>query len=489
MGRHHKIVVDSDGLNRRETGYYSTPSFVSEFIARRLLSLNPNGHVVLDPCIGRGEMTALFSQANKKVIGFDVVDFSPDSVDDFRNEDFLKYYISHTRDPLFNNDNTKFDYIIANPPYNCHETEYIRKYKTEFVKIFGTSSVLNMYSMFLKAIINLAPTGCVIGVITLDSFLTARGHEDIRKHITSNCTVHNIHLCPTDIFLSQGADVRTCIMILEKGVKKDVKAIISNRPSSTQEFLNILDNEKFESVDQKELVLSGDQDRGEFLIDVPDEVRHLFTYQRIGNLYPCITGISTGNDKKYLHVHQSDEYSVPFYKNPGSRRFYTEPDAFLASNFLEIEKQVPNFMVRNKQFLFKGGISCSSMGVAFTASYLPDGATMGVNPNIIVNGNDRWWLMAYLNSSLCTYLVRGILIRSNMITAGYVSRIPIPPFSARAKNRLLTIAQEAYENRVAPRDSDIFVKAIDSVIFKELKITEKTKAIIKEFVSDVVRRT
>ena len=69
MGRHQKTVLDPNGIDRRETGYYSTPDFVSQYIAECLLQFNPNGKSVLDPCVGRGEMTLPFHTAGKRVIG------------------------------------------------------------------------------------------------------------------------------------------------------------------------------------------------------------------------------------------------------------------------------------------------------------------------------------------------------------------------------------------------------------------------------------
>lgn len=489
MGRHQKIIFEATGLDRRETGYYSTPSFIVKYITDRLLNICPSGKVVLDPCVGRGEFVTHFYHVGKHVIGFDIVDFAPSYVHEFKNEDFLRFYMDNYSTSLFRHDPFPADYIVANPPYNCHETDYIRTHKKELILSFGKSAVLNMYSMFVKAIIDIAKPGCVIGIITLDSFLTAHGHENLRSLIRECCTIHNLHLCPTDLFLSQGADVRTCILILEKGRKPNIPALTSNRPSSTKEFIDILDSKQFIKVPQDELSLHSSFDRGEFIIGVPAEIRHLFNASRLGALFPCITGISTGNDQKYLSRMKTDYFSVPFFKNPGSRRFHTEPDAYLPKDFLSIEKSVPNFMVRNKQYLFRGGISCSSMGVAFTASFLPDNATVGVNANIIVNCEARWWLMAYLNSSLVTYIVRGILIRSNMVTAGYVSRIPVPDMRDETKKSLATLAKNAYERKVTHHEAAIVVKAIDKLVFDELSISDNSRKLIDEFVADLVRRT
>ena len=54
MGRHEKEVGIALGMDRRDSGYYSTPAFVANFIAEKATSLNPSGKVALDPCVGEG---------------------------------------------------------------------------------------------------------------------------------------------------------------------------------------------------------------------------------------------------------------------------------------------------------------------------------------------------------------------------------------------------------------------------------------------------
>ncbi len=489
LARNIKIVTNESGVDRRETGYYSTPDFISKYISKKLHELCPKASIALDPCVGKGEMTLHVKRPHLKVHGIDILDFSPECVDYFTQDDFIDLFIDDHLSPLLGRKLPSPDIIIANPPYNCHETDYLRSNKKRFAAIFGSHATLNMYSLFLSAIIRLAKPGAAIGVIIHDSFLTARGHEALRREILKNCTVHCLHLCPTDLFFKQGADVRTCILIMQKTKKTIGYIATSNRPASTHDFQTLLETENFEFVKQDELCLSGERDRMEFLIEVPNKVRELFLESRLGEKFPCITGISTGNDRLHLSASQSDEFPYPFYKNPSSRRFYTQPDAFLTTNFLTLDSTISNFMVRNKRYLFKGGITCSSMGVAFGAAVLPKNSVFGVNANIIVEGNDKWWLLAYLNSSLCTYIVRGVMIRSNMITAGYVSRIPIPSLSKTAKEKIGSLANKAYEAKTVPKESQFYISQIDRVIYDDLKFNSQIINFISEFSSNVTKLT
>tara|TARA_B110000971_G_C19850349_1_gene426799 strand:+ start:365 stop:625 length:261 start_codon:yes stop_codon:yes gene_type:complete len=65
MGRFDKVLVNDNGIDKRDSGYYSTPYFVSDYISNELLELNPNGKKVLDPAVGE---LALLIRGGRKVI-------------------------------------------------------------------------------------------------------------------------------------------------------------------------------------------------------------------------------------------------------------------------------------------------------------------------------------------------------------------------------------------------------------------------------------
>lgn len=491
MGRHKKTVMTSDGVDRRENGYYSTPLFVTEFITTELLYLNKSGRTVFDPCVGKEEMLSAFNRAGKSVTGWDVEDFGIHDIAEFEKRDFLDFY-GERKDfcILGQKPELPYDYYVANPPYNCHESNYIRANKKRLQRLFPQTGVANMYSMFMSAMIDIAKPGAVLGIITNDSFLTSRMHEGLRKQILRDCRIKHLLLCPVDLFWKQRADVRTCIIILVKEqAKSDCEIAVLNRPENTEAFKKSLSSRKFENEMLSDLVLRSKQDRHEFVIGCPKAVRNLFNMPRLGQLFRCVTGISTGNDKKYLRKTKDSYYNIPFYKNPGMRRFWMEPDAYLPSDFLEIEKEVPNFMVRNKDLLFKAGISCSSMGIPFGACTLPSGGTYGVNANIFCDPKDRYWLLSYLNSSIVTYFVRGVLLRTNMITSGYVSRIPIIPISGGGKEKLKMIAEKAAEQKIQKLEYKHLIKKIDEVIFSESGLPEKEVNLVKEFCENIMKRT
>ena len=493
MGRHEKFIIDSSGIDRRDTGYYSTPAFVAEFFSNKLLDINPTPTTILDPCVGKGELLEPFRNIGAKLYGYDILDLSPTPFYEFQKRDFLSAALDSLTIPLIATPINRADIIVANPPYNCHEHDYLRKHKAKLSRCFGSGVTLNLYSTFLAAIISVAKPGCLIGVITHDSFLTARGHEGLRRLIRNNCAIHSLLLCPTDLFNDQGADVRTTILIMEKGAGQSTNIEICPRPKNSTHFRRILRSDKLPTCTINDLSLTSEKDRGEFTVGVPGSVRALFDLDRLGDVFPCKTGISTGNDRLYLSRQCRDQFALPFYKNPGGSRFFAHPNAFLDKNYLGISHNVSNFIVRNKCYIGHAGITCSSMGVSFGAAILPKGSTFGVNANIFPDEGERWWLLSFLNSSLCNFIVRGVLLRSNMITAGYVSRIPLPLLNRNIRKDLGLIARQAYERAYEDKGSmaniGCFISQIDELLFEACQITKQDRDTISMFCADIIRRT
>ncbi|MBU2571399.1 MAG: N-6 DNA methylase [Gammaproteobacteria bacterium] len=494
MARKYKEVFTDQGTDRRATGYYSTPIQVATYIYKRLTEINPLGIKVVDTCIGMEELSSPFLDYGFNVTGIDITDHVSNKRSTFIKDDFISIYELFKNPDLFNVRKLSFtdsDFWIANPPYNCHEVSYIQSNKAHLKKVFNDVGVHNMYSMFMSAMIDMAKTGAVIGLITLDSFLTSKAHKELREKILDNCIIHDILLCPTDIFLNQGADVRTCILIIQKG-KLATQPLVKllNRPSSKYEFYRKIDSLDIPEMPLSDILLNNQIDNHEFLIGVPGVIKQLFSCSRVGEKFKCITGISTGNDKKYLSKEITDQHSVPFYKNPGSKKFYCEPDGYLIDDFLEVNKVVKNFMVRNVPLLFKEGITCSSMGVEFSACYLPPNSTYGVNPNIICDEKDIWWLLSYLNSNIAKYIVRGVLIRTNMVTSGYISRLPIPDFKPHQKDTLTLLAKKAYElAQLNTIKTCVVINEINENIYEYLNIPPAVQIELNEFCKDIIKKT
>ena len=166
--------------------------------------------------------------------------------------------------------------MISNPPYNCHEIQYIKENKKYLNKLFPVGAY-NMYSMFLSAMIDMAKDGCLIGVIISDSFLTSTYHSKLREQIFNTCSIHQIILCPTNLFWNQKADVRTCLLILQKVTKYQSDVLISDRPNSVEELQDILISRKLKRVKLHDIRLNCGKSANPILIDVDPKIIKMFS--------------------------------------------------------------------------------------------------------------------------------------------------------------------------------------------------------------------
>src|SRR3978361_1521295 len=157
MGRFDKSIVIENGIDRRELGYYSTPEFISTFMVKIMLEINPNGKTALDPCVGKEELIKGLYNNNIDIDGIDIFNHGDYYYCNFLQTDFIDFYRKEKIKLFFDTQiNLKYDYYIANPPYNCHEVDYIKNNKKDLNKLFGKIGVHNMYSMFISAIIDSA---------------------------------------------------------------------------------------------------------------------------------------------------------------------------------------------------------------------------------------------------------------------------------------------------------------------------------------------
>ncbi len=491
MARKKKTII-REGVDARGVGYYATPRFVADFLSKKMLKINPTGKMVLDPAVGKEELLDSFFASGKSIDSFDIINYPKTGMSNFSQRDFLEVYMEYKdsfEEGFWIQQNSQnsfdYDYYICNPPYNCHEVDYIRNNKTKLKSYFSVG-VHNMYSLFLSALIDIAKPDSLIGVIVADSFLTSNAHSKLREQILCECAIHSVVLCPTSLFRASSADVRTCILVLQKGKYNQGLVEVLNRGASLSSFREDIENEKFELVKLEQLLLNTGHPTPQFVIGMNDEILRLFLdNKKLSDVFKCVTCISTGDDARYLSLEQKPPYSVPFYKNPASHKFKGKADAYLIDNYRDIALLDRNFMLRNKTLVGQEGIACSSMGLPFSAVYLPKGAVTGVNPTIFPSEEELHWLLSYLNSSLVTYLVRGVLIRTNMVTSGYINALPVPDFSEDIKLQLSMLAMDVLSEQKNPLDA---VDEIDRILSKVLKMSASTSRSIKEFARNLNSR-
>ena len=72
------------------------------------------------------------------------------------------------------------------------------------------------------------------------------------------------------------------------------------RSDDIDTFFNLLKKDRLDICKSNDIYLSNSEDNKEIVLGAPKSVLKLFNNIRIGNAFKCVTGISTGNDGKYL---------------------------------------------------------------------------------------------------------------------------------------------------------------------------------------------
>ncbi|MFZ0474292.1 MAG: N-6 DNA methylase [Halobacillus sp.] len=479
---------------KRTMGQYSTPQETVTYMTKNLLKYLPSDvqeSKILDPCTGDGIFIKSLLQSGVSadhLFAFDIDPLTPppDEKIHFIQTDFLK-----------ESNAEKFDAIIGNPPYKSkRQSSYLLENKKYLSEEFQEVGIHNLYTLFIYKGIQKLKDGGILTMIVQDSFLSNVYYKNFRKYVLDHTEIKEIILAPRRLFHKGKADVRTCILTL----KKRPSLLIDRNHTHTMRLIDRLADQEYtnppnESVQYMNQIHFENNPNYNYSINVPIEILSLFhtPYVPLGDVVKIVTGISTGNDKYFLRE-QSEvinyEDWLPFYKNGGSKdAWYYEPKYYIHKNWPQYKNVHSNFMVRNPSYYYKEGITCSSMGVEFSAAYLPPGSLFGVNANLFPKNQEAlFYFLGLLNSLLVKYMLRKFLNRTNMITAGYLKKLPYVEPSESLKEVVVesTISLIEGKKKDPSFNTQKLQRKVDQAIFESYGIPEATQSHVKRFCKDLL---
>ena len=148
-------------------------------------------------------------------------------------------------------------------------------------------------------------------------------------------------------------------------------------------------------------------------------------------------------------------------------------------------------MIRNSKYFFREGITCSSVGLRFNASYLPPGNLFGVNTNLFTKTKENmYFLLGLLNSKITLYILRQVINRTNNISARYVKMMPFVEPTPEQKQKVVKIVKNIVENEMKDQSYDFSQeqKILDEIFFMIYKIPQEERAIINDFYANLYGR-
>jgi adenine-specific DNA-methyltransferase len=453
--------------------YYTRSSFLVNYMIKMLSA--QSGMRILEPAAGDG----VFIDALAEKITYlelDAYELNPSAATMLQEKylDNPAIHIKHS-DTVTDEELTfytqmygVYDGIIGNPPYGGWQDYEKRK---DLKKLYPRIYVKETYALFLFRCINLLIDNGKLVFIIPDTFLNLHMHTGLREYLLTHTKIEEIVLFPSSFFpkVNFGYSGLSIITLKRSGNRDDC---LDNNVRILSGFKNVEELEepekytKVSSFRQKDIY-----DQLDHAFFIADDVVSLLIQSHslnVGDIAHCVTGIYSGDDKKYLRPVSSEVRNGKKYlllpKDVICHDYLTQadildgidaPECFIpivkggAIKYLKQDiwyidwstKAVHEYKIgrkarfQNSSFYFKQGIgvpmvSSSRVTAALIERKVFDQSIVGVFPH---DPGLIYYLLAFFNSPTCNILLRTINPSANN-SANYVKKIPLLMPSEAALN-------------------------------------------------------
>lgn len=453
---------------------------------------NVDDHLILEPSIGEGVLLKNLIGYPKEVVGYDVDDL-PFKVSKNINSENINVTFKHgsfIEAFLERSIAETYDSVIANPPYGL---EFSIEYRKKLKHLLPSLYVKESYGLFLyMSLKQLRDKGRYVFLIP-DTFLTSHRHLAIRKFLCEEARPSHIIRIPSKSFETINFKYgNLCVIAGYKERLKESDNII---------WSEALDGLTSADIPEPTLNIQGDkllnkieQGWSKYSLVEQDSLVSK-EWLNLGDLAECRTGIYTGDNSTYIgfdpflskrksngHVidWEKDVYNselsddeklngldrteklyVPFIRG-GHREIFEQPsNAILWSKeAIKFYKENKKARFQNSSFYFKEGISIPMVSSSrISASYINnsvfDQGVVGVFP---YDRKNLECLIIYLNSSLASKLMKGLVNGSANNSANYIKKLPVPKFSDKALSKALILFKKIQaDNKSNNEEIDDFV--------------------------------
>lgn len=447
--------------------YYTKSEPILDYMCRQL-GLE-EGLRILEPAAGDGVfIEAILNRQRDAMI--DAFDLNPGAIaalkdkwDGLRNVRVI-HADTLMDDPegLFSEFTAQYDRVIANPPYGAWQ-DYSKR--DHLKRLYRGFYVKETYTLFLYRSLQLLKEGGRLVFIIPDTYLNLHRHRQLREVLLTRTRILEIALFPSSFFpgvnfgysklsiltIQKSSDVARCLNNTFKVLTgfSDVQAL--SAPTGSESAYTFQQQQVYENIDHALFVCSNPQ--------VTSLINQAQT--RVADVADCVTGIYSGNDKRFLYALSSDirngaryptvprncvfntsqgcplggikgrRHYLPIVKGGGVK--YFKADLWFldwSEEAVHHYRSDPKARFQNSRYYFKSGlsvpmVSSNRITAAIMRDRLFDQSIVGIFPR---RPDLTYFLLGFFNSPTCNTLIRTINPSANN-PANYIKKIPFiePP--------------------------------------------------------------
>lgn len=466
-------------MDKKFQAYYTNSNSIVEYMISKLdIKINDT---ILEPSVGEGIFIDKLLQFNKnlKIETYDIDDYSIKIM----NKKFYQkknIHINHSNTLLDKNLDFKekkcegFSKIIGNPPYGAKLSKDIKqlidiKYSSIYTK--------DTYVLFLYRCLNLLKKNGKLVFIIPDTFLYLNLHKKFRKFLFNNFIIEEICLFSSKLFPGTNFSYSKLSIITIQNNPTMIKKNIIKIYDSINNEADFINKKNVKCIPQK-LILN----QPNFNLCLDPEINKILNnsnYYYIEEIADCVTGIYTGDNKRFIkvlseNIRNSNGYStikpheinknhtklkginnskqayIPIIKGSIKIPYHSPKDEW----FIDWSNEAVNYYLYNKKsrfqnsyFYFKKGIAIpmlksKKINASLIENKVFDQSIVGIFPK---SPKDIYFILALLNSDIVNKIIHNINPTVNN-SANYLKRIPVPKCSQNLKNKINKLVTDLLYN-------------------------------------------
>ena len=378
----------------------------------------------------------------------------------------------------------KYDRIVGNPPYGGWLDYNTR---AALKKAYPSFYVRETYALFMLRCFDLLSTGGILSFIVPDTFLAVGVHRRLREILVRQMEVIEVLTLPSDLFPGVRFSYSgLCIITVRKPF---------GLPDPDHQFqvIAVTSEEEIDALARGQQAGSSVEVVQRLVAQRPDsriwtasgcDIEKVMQNSklRVGDIADCRTGIYTGDNKQFIRLVPFPRNCRTFYRTAattdvcsrtptesekvqgiasrpawvplvkgGSFRFYQPTQWVLnwTQDAVEYYRTDEKARLQNQTFYFRQGIGVPMVTSSRINAFLMDGRVFDQSVVGIFPKRREWLfpLLAILNSSFATKLLKEAINPTANNSANYLKKLPLPKLSASELREIGAMARFIVQRR------------------------------------------